>query len=1060
MKLYSTPFVIKPPKNISNQFSKLKDKEEKTLKAFGSKLWSTIAIDRDKELIEHKKRSGREILPIVIESNESDVLKLPWELLYHPKFGFLAKNPKFTLSRSLTETTSLDNIPQKTPLRILHFSTLPEELEGSSRLAVEKEQEAVLESLLPFIKEGWVELKISNDGRFESLGRHIEKYKSHLVFLSGHSKYEDGKGYFLFEDKRGSEKFIDEENFTLAFNGSTVECVVLSSCQSAKADSSKLNSGLTRALAFEGIKNVIGMSDSIYDEAGILFAKEFMGNLKKNAIAIALQKARKKICTLDGNVSSHWFLPILISQNIYNFLVDWEFKPKIPSREITSQKLNQIVFPELFIGRRFEFRKFYNYLYDKKLKKLLIYGEGGTGKSALAGKFGLELRHEGYKVFDVSFSLVKKSEEGDDEYALRLDKKFDNFLMDIKFSLSADGIKKYKEIVETCEEDEACIAKYLIKLLLEENRKIAFIFDNLESIQNPNSREIENDSIKRWIEVINESEDVVLLLTSRWLVPECEESIQLGKPSWGDFLYYISLQNIDFTDERRVKKIYETLGGNYRGAEYFISAIKRMKSDREEDEFLKKLSTAKRDIQVNMAIEEILSYRSTDEVELLYRLTVYDTAVPIEGIIKISQDLPTKECLDILVSFSLVLKTYNYEYEVYEYGISLLVLDFIQKDIEFSDEIKILASEYQVYLFKNERNILSQAMTAHKALKFANKIDEADKLALDDIVGVLNLRGYYRTLLDEWLPDIVKSKDKLIRSKALNVMGVQYYSLSEFPKALDCYNEALQIAKEIDYKLGKRVAFNNLALLYKERGEIVESLEFLQKSLELAKEINDKLGEGRVRNNMALIYIYQKEELDKALENFKQARKIFRELDNKSGEGGVYNNMALIYKKRGKLDKALIYYQKSCKLAREIDDKLGERIALNNIGQIYKERKEPSKALEYYKNSINIARKIGDKLGAEKVLAKIASIHKEIGTFEIFKKDEKVVDNNIDSLLDLSIKHGGMFIPDFQQNSNSLSINTNSDDEIRYFHDLIEIDTKEEDEGRYFSNIIEVDREI
>jgi len=964
MKLHSNPFIIKPSKTISRQFSKLKDKEEKTLKAFGSKLWS--ALDIDKGFAEHEESSGREILPIVIESDDTGILKLPWELLYHPKFGFLAKNSRFTLSRSLSKTPRLDNLPNKTPLRVLLFSTLPDELEGSGRLAVEKEQVAVLESLLPSIKKGWVKLLMPNDGRFESLGRYIETFKPHLLFLSGHGDYKDGKGYFLFENKRGFKKLIDEENFTKAFNGSTVECVVLSSCKSAKTDSDNLNNGLTRALAFEGIKNVIGMSDSIYDKAGIRFTKEFMRMLsEKNAIAIASQKAREEVFKLEGEVSSHWFLPLLISENVSNFLVDWDFTPQIPSREITNRKLNQITFPELFIGRRYEFRKFYNYLYGNTLKKLLIYGEGGIGKSALAGKFGLELRHEGYKVFDYSLK------HGDD---------FDSFLMDVEFSLSKDRQEVYRQIKERCK-DEQCRAKRLIGLLLEENAngKVAFIFDNLESVQNPTDKKVEDETIKIWIEVLDKFDDVVLLITSRWLVSDCQHIIQLGKPSWSDFLHYISLQNIDFSDKRIIKDVYDTLGGNYRGAEYFISAVKKMQSRMEEENFLKELSTAKRDLQVNMAIEKILSFRSPEEIELLHRLSVYPVPVPKEGVRKISRDLP-KDSIDILVSFSLVTKSTNGEYMVDEYQISPLVLDFIRKDIELSDELKVWASDYQVYLLEQERDTLHQAIIAHEALKFANRIGEADRLALDRITGELNRAGRYKTLLEDWLPDIAESEDDAIRADALNQIGFQHYCLAEYRKALRCYEQSLKIAVEIGDKEGEGGTLHDIGQIYFSIGDLDKALEYFEKSLKIAIEIGGNSDETAL-DGMAQVYL-SRGDLDKALKYLEKSLKIAIARKHKGGEGAILNIMAPIYISRGDSEKALEYLEKSLKIAAETGCKACEGGTLNNMARIYRDREDLKKALEYLEKSLKIAVEIGDKEGEGGTLNNMARIYRSMGELD------------------------------------------------------------------------------
>ncbi len=247
-------FIITPPTNISINTTQ-------STQAIGQALWQSLNLEID------SLKPTREILNIIIESDNSQTLQLPWELLYHPTYGFLAQHPNFTLSRKIPNLPNSSTPLEKRPLRVLFFSTLPDDIGEEARLSVEKEQEVVLETLLPFRQDGLVEITVPNDGRFKSLKKLIEQEKPDMVFLSGHSSYADGKGYFLFEDKIGLKKHIDEDELNSTFVGSTVECVVLSSCQSAMADDKTLESGLVRTLAFSGIKNVIGMRESIYDEA-------------------------------------------------------------------------------------------------------------------------------------------------------------------------------------------------------------------------------------------------------------------------------------------------------------------------------------------------------------------------------------------------------------------------------------------------------------------------------------------------------------------------------------------------------------------------------------------------------------------------------------------------------------------------------------------------------------------------------------------------------------------------------------------------------------------------
>ena len=126
-------------------------------------LWSALGLQED------VFKLTKDILPIVIESDNPQILQLLWELLCHPIYGELAKHPNFTLSRAIPTLSHASAPVERRPLRVLFFSTLPDDIGEESRLAVEHEQEVVLEAVLPYVKEGLVEIKMPNDGRFESL---------------------------------------------------------------------------------------------------------------------------------------------------------------------------------------------------------------------------------------------------------------------------------------------------------------------------------------------------------------------------------------------------------------------------------------------------------------------------------------------------------------------------------------------------------------------------------------------------------------------------------------------------------------------------------------------------------------------------------------------------------------------------------------------------------------------------------------------------------------------------------------------------------------------------
>ena len=882
--------------------------------AIGKELWEKLDFA---ELLELTK----EVQPIIIESDDAQTLQLPWELLFHPTYGFLAQHPNFTLSRKIPNLPNGSTPLEKRPLRVLFFSTLPDDIGEKGRLSVEKEQEVVLLALLEVKQKGLVEITMPNDGRFESLKTLIERDKPDMVFLSGHSSYSEGKGSFLFEDKRGLGVSIDEETLNSAFVGSSVECVVLSSCQSAMASDNELKSGLVMSLTFSGIKNVIGMRESVYDEAGIVFAQNFVEQVaRKKSVAQAVQKARHEIYLLTSKVQEHWHLPLLVSPDVNRPLVDWDFVPTPPSTESLNQKLNQILYPSIYVGRRKEFRKFYNQLYGNTLKKLLLYGEGGIGKTAMVAKFGIELRKEEYKVFD---------------YSLKHGGDFDDFLLDIELELSEANSKKFMLIKERCS-DETCIVKQLTKLLLEEHKKVAFIFDNLESVQDPITKEITDIKLKAWIETLSNMDNVVLLMTSRWLLPNCEHAIALNRPLKSDFLYFVSMQNIKFTRKDKLDKIYETFGGNYRGVGFFIKAIENM-NELDEEQFLAKLSEATRDIQIDMSIAKILSYLSQEERDLLERITVYHVPIPQEGVRKIALDLP-KEGLARLVSFSLVEKSYNVIYEVDEYQVSALVLVWLKNNrVNIEGTILILASDYLFWLFIEERKNLTWGLIAYETLKKLKQVE----------------------VFEEWLFDEVKNNDMYLRGVLLSHIGSTSFSLFEYKDALKYLKKSLKIAQYLEDKLGEESSLGNISKIYILREEYAIALKYLEKGLKISLDISNKLGEAIIRNNISQIY---KERNDYVLaeEHLYVAYKISKDLKDRMLEATALSNVGEIYISKEKYKEALDILDESLRIHKELGNRFEVSIVLSHISLIYSLTNVKDKALNYLKDAKIIQEEFGD----------------------------------------------------------------------------------------------------
>lgn len=997
--IHPTPFIIHPPEDLVTKqpglrrlaFSlalKYASKQvvtEEDLQMMGGALWSVLGLDDEFELA--YQSAGAAILPIAIESGAADVQALPWETLFHPAHGFIGKNPAFTLTRQLSAGKDAVSPLEQGPLRVLLFTSLPEDVDPEKgRLNVEEEQAQVQEALLPWISKGLVKLEMPDDGRFESLKELLGKFQPQILFLSGHGRFhhephtgEPPYGEFLFESEIGDSDPIREDEIAKALVGIGVQAVILSACESSKASpaSDALNNGLARRISALGIPHVVGMRESIYDKAGIKFARTLCDELaQRERMDAALQAARIAIQTPFRDIArreadsglaeelsfGQWCLPMLLSSNPQSPLIDWDFTPRAAGERSFIQTLSTVSLPARFVGRRAEMRKYKNDLLRGKIQKLLITGPGGQGKTSLAGKLALDLRKRGYEIF---------------AWSARPENPWREFEFEMELALEESRAKKYDHFRPHFATD-AERAKFLLEQLMEQfDGRVILFLDNLESIQDPKTLEVNHATVAAWIRAAQALAGLTLFTTSRWKLPGWDgEHLPLDHANYGDFLQMaqgLGLPTAFLQKRDRLRRVYKVLAGNPRGLEFFAAAVKGMQAANEEDAFLDALAEVKADLQANMAIEAIYKQLPADAQTLLRRLPAYHEPVPLEGLLKLglavstssTQRLPDPEALlERLLAVSLLEAGYEPHWQVAQYQCAPLVSDWMGERglVDTAPEYLNAAADYHLYLRRYERRTLSQTVTAHHALRRAGRDTEADRLTLNAIVGPLTMAGFYAALLTEWLPRICTSQDLKTRAEALGQTGKILHHLGDFQNALPFMKQSLAIQQQIGDKAGESTSLNNISQIYDAQGDYETALSYLKQSLAIQQQIGDTEGEGISLNNISQIFKEQGD-YETALSYLKQSLAIQQQIGDKAGEGTSLNNISQIFKEQGDYEKALSYLKQSLAIQQQVGNKVGEGISLNNISQIFKEQGDFETALSYLEQSLAIQQQIGDRAG-------------------------------------------------------------------------------------------------
>ena len=776
-----------------------------------------------------------------------------------------------------------------------------------------------------------------------------------------------------------------EDALANALSGSGVRVVVLSACESSKTApaSEALANGLAQRISAQGIAYVIGMRESIIDEAAIQFEHTLCDELAHGErIDFALQAARVAMQSLvfgAGQASAaeelgQWCLPLLIANDTRQQVIDWRFDPTPPAVvQQVGNALGAVHLPARFIGRRSEMRQYKKRLQAGGGRNLLITGAGGQGKTSLAGKIALDMQARGWRVF---------------AYSARWDEPWQGFLFEeLQMALDAGNSKQYDQFLAQAR-DETERAHCLFKLLLQQfDGRVILFLDSLETLQDPATHALTDHLLATWFAVACVTPSLQVLATSRWLLPDWDgEHHSLMRANYGDFLQMalrLPLPEV-LWDWHQMREVYQLLGGNSRGLVFFTATMQQMSDAAIELAFWDKLRQTQAELQADMAIEAIVNHLPDTARHLLRRLPNFTEPVPIEGIAVLGIDLPEPEAaVQALLAVSLLEVSDNFEWQVKQYECLPLVVDWLQQRSEI-DEAEVhlnMVANYHLYLLMGERDTLAQAIAAHDALRRAGRDKEADLLTLNKIVGPMSLAGSYTNLLADWLPNICDSGDDQIRVKALASTGNLNFHLGDYETALVFMKQALAMCQQMGDKAGECDTLNNIGLGYHAQGDYEAALVHLKRALSIREQIGYQSAPSTILNNIAATY-YAKGDYETALANVKQALAIQQQSSAKSAEAATLNNIAVIYISQDNYEMALVYLKQALTISQQSGDKSVESTTLNNISQIYRAQSEQETALVYLTQALLIYKQSGNKAGVGTVLNNISQIYDTQGDYE------------------------------------------------------------------------------
>ncbi|CAK0775775.1 hypothetical protein CCP4SC76_6090003 [Gammaproteobacteria bacterium] len=214
----------------------------------------------------------------------------------------------------------------------------------------------------------------------------------------------------------------------------------------------------------------------------------------------------------------------------------------------------------------------------------------------------------------------------------------------------------------------------------------------------------------------------------------------------------------------------------------------------------------------------------------------------------------------------------------------------------------------------------------------------------------------------------------------LTGIGSVYLHLYQYSEALEYHQQGLAIHREIGDREGEGWNLHDIGIVYSHLAQYPQALEYFQQSLAISREIGDRQGEGADLTGIGIVYSHLAQ-YSQALENFQQALGIARAIGNRRDEGIDLAGIGDVFSLLARYPQALEYFQQALAISREIGNRHEEGANFTRIGSVYLHLYQYSQALEYHQQALAIHQEIGDHGGVDAILGNIGNIYQRLAQY-------------------------------------------------------------------------------
>jgi tetratricopeptide (TPR) repeat protein len=199
-----------------------------------------------------------------------------------------------------------------------------------------------------------------------------------------------------------------------------------------------------------------------------------------------------------------------------------------------------------------------------------------------------------------------------------------------------------------------------------------------------------------------------------------------------------------------------------------------------------------------------------------------------------------------------------------------------------------------------------------------------------------------------------------LEAACLHGLGSAYRNVGDTRRALDYFEQVLEIERELGDRCGEGRALDALGVAHADLGDPQRAVGYHEQALAIIRGASDLLSEGSILGNLG-VACRRAGDTRRAIQCNEQSLAICREIGDRRGEGIALVNLAGDYRQLGDIRRAIYYTERALAIHREIGDRRAEAAELGNLGVAHTDLGDDRRAIDYLNQALVISREIGDR---------------------------------------------------------------------------------------------------